>query len=48
MAAASSGVVSATKDPSFIFSADAVLEIGIDYEVHYWIDLNIRGETPGV
>ena len=43
-----SGTVSATRNPSFIFAAGAVLERGMSYEVHYWIDSNIGGGTPGV
>jgi len=46
--AQTSGTVSATQNPSFSFAAGAVLERGITYEVHYWIDSNIGGGTPGV
>ena len=42
-----SGTVSATQTPSFSFAAGAVMERGIDYELHYWIDSNIGGGTPG-
>jgi hypothetical protein len=42
------GTVSATQNPSFSFVSGAVMERGIDYEVHYWIDSNIGGGTPGV
>jgi len=46
--AQASGMVSATQNPSFSFAAGAVLEQGITHEVHYWIDSNIGGGTPGV
>lgn len=42
------GTVSATQNPSFSFMSGAVMERGIDYEVHYWIDSNIGGGTLGV
>jgi len=41
-------VVSATQNPSFSFNAGAVLQRGVGYEVHYWIDSNIAGGSPGV
>lgn len=40
------GNVSATLNPSFSFVSGAVMERGIDYEVHYWIDSNIGGGDP--
>ena len=43
-----SGVVSATTDPAFSFTTADVMREGVDYEVHYWIDSNIGGGTPGV
>lgn len=43
-----SGTVSATQDPSFTFTADNVMERGLRYEVHYWIDSNLGGGTSGV
>lgn len=43
-----SGIVSATQNPSFSFTPGAVLERGTSYAVHYWIDSNIGGGTPGV
>jgi hypothetical protein len=43
-----SGTVSATQDPSFSFTPGALLEDGITYEVHYWIDSNFGGGTAGV
>ena len=46
--ARSSGTVSATRNPSFSFAAGAVLERGLTYEVHYWIDSNIDGGASGV
>ena len=42
------GTVSATQNPSFSFVSGAVMERGIDYEVHYWIDSNFGGGTLGV
>lgn len=45
--AAGRGRVSADSDPSFTFSAAAVLGAGEDYEVHYWIDSSIGGGTVG-
>ncbi len=42
------GTVSATQNPTFSFVSGAVMERGIDYEVHYWIDSNIGGGTLGV
>jgi hypothetical protein len=42
------GIVSATQNPSFSFAAGPVMERGTAYEVHYWIDSNIGGETLGV
>jgi hypothetical protein len=42
------GRVSATQNPSFTFSAGAVLQRGVAYEVHYWIDSNFGGGTIGV
>jgi len=46
--AQASGTVSATQDPSFSFSRTAVLQDGVTYEVHYWIDSNFGGGTAGV
>jgi len=43
-----SGTISATQNPSFTFTANDVMERGSRYEVHYWIDSNIGGGTPGV
>ena len=43
-----SGIVSATEDPSFSFRPGDLLELGTSYAVHYWIDSNIGGGTPGV
>jgi hypothetical protein len=47
MVAGGDGIVSATQAPSFSFATAAVLEAGMDYEVHYWIDSNFGGGTPG-
>jgi hypothetical protein len=46
--AQTNGTVSATQNPSFSFAAGAVLEEGIAYAVHYWIDSNFDGGTLGV
>jgi len=43
-----SGVVSSTGDPAFSFTTADVMQRGVDYEVHYWIDSNIGGGTPGL
>lgn len=43
-----SGVVSNTADPAFSFTTADVMRRGVDYEVHYWIDSNIGGGTPGL
>lgn len=43
-----SGTVSATQNPSFSFEARSILDRRVDYEVHYWIDSNIGGGTPGI
>ncbi len=42
-----SGTVSATGDPSFLFAAGAVMQRGVAYAVHYWIDSNIGGGLSG-
>jgi hypothetical protein len=42
------GAVSATQNPSFTWSTGPVMEAGVDYEVHYWIDSNFGGGTLGV
>lgn len=42
------GTVSATQDPSFTWSTGPVMQAGLDYEVHYWIDSNDGGGTLGV
>jgi hypothetical protein len=46
--AQTSGTVSATQDPPFSFTADAVLMRGITHEVRVWIDSNLGGGTLGV
>lgn len=43
-----SGIVSATEDPSFSFTPNAMMERGTAYAVRYWIDSNIGGGTIGV
>jgi hypothetical protein len=47
MVAGGDGLVSADQDPSFSFAAGPVLEAETAYEVHYWIDSNFGGGTPG-
>jgi len=42
------GVVSGTANPAFSFTTADVMQRGVDYEVHYWIDSNIGGGTLGV
>jgi len=42
------GTVSATADPAFSFSFPSLVEAGVAYEVHYWIDSNVGGGTVGV
>jgi hypothetical protein len=46
--AQANGAVSATQDPSFTWSTGPVMQAGMDYEVHYWIDSNIGGGTLGI
>ena len=46
--ASDSGTVSATNDPSFTFTTGDVIERGVNYEVHYWINSNISGGTLGI
>jgi len=45
--ARSSGAVSVNQNPSFSFSAGAVMQRGVAYEVHYWIDSNLGGGALG-
>lgn len=42
------GTVSATSDPAFTFAPGIMMERGISYAVHYWIDSNIGGGTLGI
>ena len=42
------GTLSTTGNPAFTLTTGAVLESGIDYELHYWIDSNIDGGALGV
>ena len=46
--AQANGAVSATQDPSFTWNTGPVMQAGIDYDVHYWIDSNLGGGTLGV
>lgn len=46
--ATDNGTVSATENPTFTFTTASIMERGISYAVHYWIDSNIGGGTPGV
>lgn len=41
------GEVSADDDPSFSFSFPGALAADGQYAVHYWIDANFGGGTPG-
>ncbi len=43
-----SGTVSASDLPSFSFSFPALLAPGFSYQVHYWIDSNDGGGSPGI
>lgn len=45
-----SGIVSGTLDPSFTFVSGNVMERGIGYGVHFWIDSNGNGacDSPTV
>jgi hypothetical protein len=45
---AGSGTVSATRNPAFTLTTGRVLELGVDYQLRYWIDSNTGGGTPGV
>ena len=42
------GTVSASIYPAFTFAPTTMMERGISYAVHYWIDSNIGGGTPGI
>lgn len=46
--AQANGAVSVSQNPSFAWSTGPLLQIGIDYEVHYWIDSNFDGVPSGV
>lgn len=46
--ARTSGVISATQDPSFALETGAILQEGESYHVRYWIDSNFGGGTVGV
>lgn len=39
--------VSATATPSFELVFEDILEWGVEYELHYWIDSNFNGGTEG-
>jgi hypothetical protein len=43
-----SGYISVSGFSSFRFATAAVMERGVSYAVHYWIDSNIGGGTLGV
>lgn len=45
--ATESGTVSGSADPAFSFDFPGLLVIGVEYEVHYWIDSNFDGGTVG-
>jgi hypothetical protein len=42
------GTISATTNPAYSVTTRDVLMFGIPHEMHYWIDSNIGGGTPGV
>ena len=42
------GTVSATTKPAFSVNTGAVRSVGVPHEMHYCIDSNIDGGTPGV
>jgi hypothetical protein len=42
------GVVSGSAAPAFQYTSGDVLQDGVEYEVHYWIDSNFGGGTEGV
>ena len=39
--------ISPTADHSFTFGFSSLLAEGVDHDVHYWIDSNIGGGSPG-
>ena len=41
------GTVSATTNPAFSVNTGDVMLLGVPHQVHYWIDSNIGGGTPG-
>lgn len=46
--ASGNATVQANFVPPYRFSADNVLQRGVPYEIHYWIDSNFGGGTEGV
>lgn len=46
--ASGNSTVSPSLDPAYSFAPGQVLERGLDYEVHYWIDSNEGGGARGV
>jgi len=41
------GTISATTNPAFSVNTGHVMSFGVPHEMHYWIDSNIGGGTPG-
>jgi hypothetical protein len=41
------GTISATTNPAFSVNTGDVMLFGVPHQVHYWIDSNIGGGTPG-
>jgi hypothetical protein len=46
--AAGDGTISATTNPAFTVDTGDVMLLGVPHQMHYWIDSNIGGGTPGV
>jgi len=42
------GIVSITENPAFSFTTTELMDRGLSYAVHYWIDSNIGGGTLGL
>ena len=43
-----SGTVSSVSDPTFSLTFSALLDPGVVYQLHYWIDSDVGGGSPGV
>ena len=46
--AAGDGTISSVTNPAFTLTTGDVMVLGVPHEIHYWIDSNIDGGTPGV